>query len=392
MGGNQSKGGGNSGNNQSNDSSKYKGVDTSQFTGRKGQKLDTIVINNYDTKSTYPSNSNNQSGINNVSNSVSLSNFSGGNVSSGKSPYYLDLDSHFLSLHNKFSSFNVGYGKIHTDPIIGGNPNYKGTYIDEIINTVQTEVSKSTLHYKLVINLYNRGAVDTDLYTLGSKLSGVTLNLCLFDLQKNNITTLGANNFIHFFKFQNINQINISSNKLGDAGCGEFSAALAAGWLPNLHAIDLSDNQITNTGHGYIAKALNAVSQAISVTFTKIKDVSKTTLKETMKGMVFIAKNNGISTKEMLTTDETIEYCKKGTFNVGVNVVGGYLKCTSKVVKAYNYKDITIGDVASEILGLYAQPIKAVLNFTCITQNTVFSVVDEDFANCLVGVDSLLNE
>lgn len=58
----------------------------------------------------------------------------------------------------------------------------------------------------------------------------------------------------------------------------------------------------------------------------------------------------------------------------------------------YNYKDITLGDIASEILGLCAPPIKGVLTFICITQNTFFSVADEDFANCLVGVDSLLNE
>ena len=34
--------------------------------------------------------------------------------------------------------------------------------------------------------------------------------------------------------------------------------------------------------------------------------------------------------------------------------------------------------------------IKAILTFICISQETVFSVVDEDFSNCLVGVDSLL--
>jgi len=180
-------------------------------------------------KNTYPSGGNHQSsGSGNIINSVNLSNFNAGNVSSGKSSYQLNLDSHFLSLHSKFSIFNVGYGNIHTNPIIGGNPNYKGTYIDEIINTVQTEVNKGTLHHKLVINLYHRGVVDTDLYSLGTKLSGVTLNLCLFDLQKNNITTYGMNNFIHFFKYQNINHIDFSSNKLGDAGCGEVGSALAA--------------------------------------------------------------------------------------------------------------------------------------------------------------------
>ena len=111
-----------------------------------------------------------------------------------------------------------------------------------------------------------------------------------------------------------------------------------------------------------------------------------------MKQMLSIAHSNGISTKETLTTDETIAHCIKGGVNVGLNIGTGYLKCTNNIVKAYNYKDITLGDVVSEILGLYAQPLKGVLNFVCITEKTFFSVVDENFANCLVGVDSLLEE
>jgi len=191
---------------------------------------------------------------------------------------------------------------------------------------------------------------------------------------------------------QSVITINLSNNQIGDKGAYIIADHLAKGNLPSLKSLDVSGNQITPTGYGYLANSLNAVSQDLKIVFEAVKGFSKDALKATMKSMLFIAKNNGISTKETLTTDETIEHCIKGGINVGLNVGVGYLKCTSKIVKAYNYKDITIGDVASEILGLYAQPLKGVLNFACITQNAVFSVVDEEFANCLVGVDSLLNE
>jgi hypothetical protein len=36
--------------------------------------------------------------------------------------------------------------------------------------------------------------------------------------------------------------------------------------------------------------------------------------------------------------------------------------------------------------------VKAVMTFYCITQSTFFSIVDEDFANCLTGVESMLND
>jgi hypothetical protein len=42
-----------------------------------------------------------------------------------------------------------------------------------------------------------------------------------------------------------------------------------------------------------------------------------------MKVMLSVAKNNGITTKETLTNDETIKYCKKGVPNVALNISWG---------------------------------------------------------------------
>lgn len=248
------------------------------------------------------------------------------------------------------------------------------------------------------INLRYNNLTDIDIGVLASNLQYQQLNLDVFDVSNNKIGFGGVENLFYGLRFDNpsasryIVTMNLSNNLIGDDGAKYMADSLAIGRFPHLKNLDVSGNHITTTGYGYLAKGLEVVTQDLKIIFEAIKGFSKDALKASMKSMLFIAKNNGINTKETLTTDETIEHCKNGIANVGLNVGVGYLKCTSKVVKAYDYKNITFGDVVSEILSLYAQPLKGVLNFTCITQNAVFSVVDEDFANCLVGVDSLLNE
>lgn len=118
-------------------------------------------------------------------------------------------------LQNKYSSIDIGYGKIHHNPIIGESYSYKRIpFMNEVAETIKMVKDLRTLHHKLVINAYNRELVDSDLCYLGNKItnhydpkviapptiSSVTLNLCLFDVHKNNITHLGVYNFLHFFK------------------------------------------------------------------------------------------------------------------------------------------------------------------------------------------------
>ena len=168
-------------------------------------------------------------------------------------------------LQSKFSTFDVGYGQIHSNAIIGTNHFSQGVpFVNEVVTTIRSEVSKGTLHHKLAINASNRGLVDVDLYNLGTQLSGssgtttsgVTLNLCLFDLHQNNITHLGMNNFLHFFKWQNINEVNFSSNQLGDNSCRQLGQAFSAAWLPHLFNLNLSNNQIGDSGGQYLAQSL----------------------------------------------------------------------------------------------------------------------------------------
>jgi hypothetical protein len=225
----------------------------------------------------------------------------------------------------------------------------------------------------------------------------LSCNLTIIDLSNNKLGLDAAEGIFWMTRVdhdlpKHVKSINLSNNLLDDKCAEHIAYYLTLGVHPSLKHVDVSDNQITATGTGYLAKGLEVVTQDLKIVFETVKGFSIDALKATMKQMLSIAHSNGISTKETLTTDETIAHCIKGGVNVGLNIGTGYLKCTNNIVKAYNYKDITLGDVVSEILGLYAQPLKGVLNFVCITEKTFFSVVDENFANCLVGVDSLLEE
>lgn len=359
----------------------------------------------------------------------STSGTSGGSYSVGS------YNSTFLSSYSGYGN-SQGLGKLYEPEEVLGmsghtkkNPYGDSETIDQIIEFSRRKSAdcwgSNALHhgsggkdgsqYIKAINLGGTDMHDRDSGNLFYVLRDFNFNLEILNLSNNRIGDLGVESMIYGITslqfqtlysadngwkpyqsnlktVQNVITINLSNNQIGDGGAKLLADYLANGSFPNTKSIDVSGNQITATGYGYLANSLNAVSQDLKIVFEAVKGFSKDALKASMKSMLFIAKNNGISTKETLTTAETIEHCKNGIANVGLNIGVGYLKCTSKIVKAYNYKDITIGDVASEILGLYAQPLKGVLNFACITQNTVFSVVDEEFANCLVGVDSLLNE
>lgn len=107
--------------------------------------------------------------------------------------------------------------------------------------------------------------------------------------------------------------------------------------------------------------------------------------------MLSTAKNNGISTKEIITTEETIEYCKKGFPNFTKNIGVGVAKCSNSLVKYAKPHEITLQDIGIDIFTLLVPQSKPLMDSICYTEKIVFSVVDEDFANCLAGLDSNLN-
>jgi hypothetical protein len=277
--------------------------------------------------------------------------------------------------------------------------------MDEVAGTIKMVKDLGTLHHKLVVNAYNRELVDSDLYYLGNKItnhydpkviapptiSNVTLNLCLFDLHNNNITHLGVHNFLHFFKGQNIKEVNLSNNKIRDDGAKVLADSLSNSEMPNLKKLHLEGNKITTTGTGFLSKALEVVEQNITVVLKSIQNASKSVTQFAIKEMLHIAKSNGVSTKEVLTNQETIEYCKKGIPNVVGNLGLGYFKCWTKLDKPIAVYEMDFQYVATALMVNIMNPAKKPVQVYCTIESTVFSVVDEDFANCLTGLDSELN-
>ena len=310
------------------------------------------------------------------------------------------IASNWCLLQQKYSNLDVGYGKVHTNPQIGGSFYYRGIpFMNEVVDTVKEEVVSKTLHQKLVINGYNRELIDSDLYYLGFSLSGstkpttsgVNLNLSLLDLHQNSIGAPGIYNFVHFFKGQNIREVNLGNNQIGDEGAKVIADSLLNGRFPHLKTLRLEGNNITTTGTGYLSKALDTVEQGLVIVLKTVQNASKAVAQFAIKEMLHIAKSNGISTKEVLTNQETIEYCKKGIPNVVGNLGLGYFKCWTKLDKPIAIYEMDFQYVATALMVNIMNPAKKPVQVYCTIESTVFSVVDEDFANCLTGLDSELN-
>jgi len=66
-------------------------------------------------------------------------------------------------------------------------------------------------------------------------------------------------------------------------------------------------------------------------------------------------------------------------------VVTGIVKCVLTPLKYFTPKDLTLQDIGTDVISLHPL-LKGPVSYVCIAQETLFSVVDEDFANCLVLV------
>ena len=280
----------------------------------------------------------------------------------------LIIKDHSSYLQSKFATFDVGYGQIHSDAIIGINPTSRGVpFMEEVIDTIRTEVSKGTLHHKLVINAHNRELVDSDLYHLGIKLSGstgtttsgVTLNLCLFDLHQNNLTTYGMNNFLHFFKWQNINEINFSSNKLGDDSCRQLGQAFSASWLPHLFNIDLSNNQITDTGARYLSdpiyqgkmpKLVNLYITDNYLTYTGKEILINTVCQIQWKQKISVTVDSGISMPNTETQLILKNWCLLQNKYSGIDLGYGKIHHNPIIGESYSYKRIPFMNEVAETI------------------------------------------
>lgn len=189
-----------------------------------------------------------------------------------------------------------------------------------------------------------------------------------------------------------IHNLNLGNNQIGDEGAKLLADSLLNGKFPHLKTLRLEGNKITTTGTGYLSKALDTVEQGLVIVLKTVQNASKAAAQFAIKEMLHIAKSNGISTKEVLTTQETIELCKKGSWNVGKNIGYGMLKCFTNADKPIAVYEMDFQYLATTLTVNLMNPLKKPFQYYCMTESTVFSVVDEDFANCLTGLDSGLND
>ena len=182
--------------------------------------------------------------------------------------------------------------------------------------------------------------------------------------------------------------LNLSYTNIGDFGAEIISNVIAGGQLPATRAIDVSGNNITEVGQGYFVDALQNLKQKIYITLVEAQEASKDVVQRTIKVLLDIAESNGVETREVVSTYDTIQHCKKGFPNVAKNIVGGLVSCVIPVAKYTNLEELTLQDVGTDLLAVIIPESAPYLEGACITEAIFFSIVDEDFANCLIGVDN----
>jgi hypothetical protein len=140
---------------------------------------------------------------------------------------------------------------------------------------------------------------------------------------------------------------------------------------------------------------MQSINQGLVVTLAKVQGFSKDALKISLRFILKLNKQNGISSDEMFTTEESLEHCKKAVGNISLNITVGIAKCKKAPLKYLMPKDLTLQDVvidAFSVLTSKNKYIEGALGFLCIGYETLFSVIDEDFSQCLVGLENMINE
>lgn len=300
--------------------------------------------------------------------------------------------------------YNQAVSQKHGLALIGSNGRHELHYsgnnlaLHEILCFAQKASNNGAgaqgLSHIKAITLYDNNIKDFDVDYMNSVLGNFYLNLDAFYLHHNQISDDGITHLMSGLlnapAYRNITAVNLSENQIGDEGAQTIAFYLGRGEMPQLKSLDLHGNQITSIGHTSLLNALKKISQNLVIIFESVNEFTLDTCKQAMKRMLEISNDNDLSTYEILTTDETIVYCKQNADNAELNINTGYLKCSGKNIMVYNYEDIIDEDAATDILGRENQ-FEGTFSFAYITQNTVLSVVDEDFTSCLLGADNVLN-
>jgi hypothetical protein len=193
---------------------------------------------------------------------------------------------------------------------------------------------------------------DKDTYTLHQAIQYQPLNLTVLDLSNNYLGLNSVHTIFYGFKGHQIKSINLTNNRLGDDSALFISQALEYGNIPALKYIDVSGNQITATGEGYFAQAL----ESVKVTSISIVLTAKTSLKELLNffktGFNYYAKEFHIEQIAMdIESQKYLTNCQKTGVNLAEGFMGGVVKC-----KHIPNKKIAFFCFINEVLDSIVQP------------------------------------
>ena len=277
------------------------------------------------------------------------------------------------------------------------------------------------------LNLENTGSVDEDVKQFILHMGNRNLDLVYLSFANNQISDLGFKSFcIHtqsltynknlsVYNIQHINfsnnvigdggakylwlgllqgealptlqSINLSNNQIGDKGAQYISNGLIANKRDSLKVIDVSGNNITETGHLHLIKAMEDNSfpdmAIVLKTIKKSHEVSTEGLKAAwdflVKGLRYTVQEyakNQVGTKwdiNKVRSNQDIDKwqsCKDTVMNVEMGIIGGLIKCSTNPV--YNKHPLTF--------------------FTCLAADGAMALANPDTLWCTMEIKDSIDE
>lgn len=194
----------------------------------------------------------------------------------------------------------------------------------------------------------------------------------------------------------NIVKLNLENCNIGDIGADIIGHALANGKLPATKHIDISGNNITQTGEVALSeamkKSLNTNLNIISVkTGWKTNEPNwKLVSKDILKSFLAHAENQGIDTEYVATNKSTLDYIVN-VFKMGKNMLFGWGKCSNTLLEILSFDtnapSITKG-FALEMYGTKA--MKKVDFHVCMLLEAHDAIVSEEGVELAVKAVDLL--
>ncbi len=319
---------------------------------------------------------------------------------------------------NYLSSHVLDYSGVKGSSIYPGDGiSYCSKAVNEMINHVfklsGDGLGSNALSGTKLLVFADSDLKGGDLFYLGHILKSFNFNFDGLFLQKNTITDDGMGylltgitssdyqvsyNPVRYVSnvpvVQNINYLDLSNNQIGDNGAKVLAESIQKGALPGLRSLDISGNQVTITGEGYFAKAMQSFGvQDIMVTIKKYAStLGQQVIKPALKEFVLYAGKHGVDISHLATNKETIEYLKDGGIIVK-NLAVGYAKCSYKMIEIL-FLDMTAPSLTIDYL--VERSGKEVLKkgnfYVCVSMETYDAIVSPEGVDLAVQAVELLGD